>query len=82
MNSGLMVGIPWGGGDTQPYHMLKNLFELIAFKGGGDAKTWARAQGLVSTTSACTRASGWNFHYLIFCLLVNNWTVDIDDFPL
>ena len=37
-NTGSMVGIPWGGGDTQTYHILKNLIGLIALIGSGDAK--------------------------------------------
>ena len=37
--------VQWWGyhevvGTLKPYHMLKNLFELIALKGSGDAKTW------------------------------------------
>ena len=45
----------WG----DPYHMLKNLFELIALKGNGGRKTLAmctHTQGfaLVPTVSTCT----------------------------
>ena len=39
-------------GTLKPYHLLKNLFELVALKGSLDAKTLgasahAQAQGLV-----------------------------------
>ena len=30
-------------GTLKPYHMLKNLFELIALKGSGTQKLWAQA---------------------------------------
>ena len=46
-------------GTLKPYHILKNLFELIALKDGGNTKTlgastYAQAQVLV--TIASTRA--------------------------
>ena len=30
----------WGGGDTQPLHDGKKIFELCALRGGGDIKTF------------------------------------------
>ena len=39
MNAGSVVGIPRGGGNNQPYHIQKNLFEHFPFTGSGDGKT-------------------------------------------
>ena len=47
MNAGSMVGYYEVVGTLKPYHMLKNLFELIELKGDGDAITLG------------TRAHGW-----------------------
>ena len=46
-------------GIFKPYHMLKNLFELIALKGGGNAKTLGastHAQEQALAPIASTRA--------------------------
>ena len=59
MNEGSVAGT------LKLYHMLKNLFELIAIKGNGDRKTLstsahARVQGLglAPTVNVYTRAHG------------------------
>ena len=39
MNAVSMVGYHEVIGTLKPYHMLKNLFELLAHKGSADAKT-------------------------------------------
>ena len=58
--------VQWWGhhevmGTLKPYHKLKNLFELIALKGGGDTKTFGtnsltqvQVVALMSITSAST----------------------------
>ena len=67
--------VQWWGyhevvGTLKPYHMLKNLFELIALKGGGDAKTFGtnsltqvQVLALMSVTSAstCSHPQGETF---------------------
>ena len=40
MNAGSVVGRHEVVGTLKPYHMPKNLFELIALQGDGDGKTW------------------------------------------
>ena len=46
-------------GKLIPYLMQKNLFELFALTGGGDAKT--------EDATVRARATWWSFHCLIFC---------------
>ena len=41
-------------GTLKPYHMLKNLFELIALNDDGVEQLWV--QLLTTTVSACTHA--------------------------
>ena len=56
MNAGSVVGIPRGGGNNQPYHIQKNLFEHFPFTGSGDGHL---------CPGATTRAQEpllWNFH--------------------
>ena len=48
MNAHSVVGIPWGGRDTEALPYAKNLFEFFALKGGRDEKTLGN--------SACTQA--------------------------
>ena len=48
-------------GDSQTLPYAKNLFELFALTGGRDGNTWG--------ASARTRATWWNFHYLIFLII-------------
>ena len=69
MNAGSVVVKPWGGGRFKPYHMPKNLFELITLKGSGDVKTldtWV-------PHGHAQQATWWNFHYPIFSFVVTSW---------
>ena len=52
-------------GTLKPYLVQKNLFELFALIGGKYVKTLGTNARDISRVIACTRATWWNFHYLI-----------------
>ena len=78
MNAGSVVGIPWGGGDTQTLPYAKEF--ILHSKVMGTEKLWAwvlvsRARGLTLVPTARTRAHAhahepprWNFYCLIFTI--------------
>ena len=67
MNAGLVVKIPWGGGETKTLPYPKE-FEFFALTGGGDAKT--------SDVSNCVQEShsGTFTTFNYYCGLFSNFT--------